>query len=240
VGPYTFNLMGALPTGVTFVADTLSGTPMQLGTFPLTLRVTDSNACFTDLSYSLTVVCPVITISPTTLPPAIFGRKYCQQLTASGCVGSCAFTISAGSLPAGLTMDGTGYISGIPTVHGGTFNFTVTATTILGCHVDQAYTMKMFDLIFVDDYGRSRFYVDSTTGTYEWDILTGPGSPAAYTGILQVLNGKTLFKSFAADPNVIYITYDPYYFRARGYLSRGTVYSPLVDANTKNNVPACP
>jgi trimeric autotransporter adhesin len=239
VGPYTFTLTGALPTGLTFVTDTLSGTPMQLGTFPLTLRVTDANGCFTDLSYSLTVICPVITITPTALSPAIFGKKYCQQLTASGCVGSCTFTISAGMLPAGLTMDSTGYISGIPTVHGGTFNFTVTATTILGCHGDQAYSMKMFDLIFVDDYGRSRFYVDGTTGTYEWDILKGMGL-GVYTGVLQVLNGKTLFKSFAVDPNVIYITYDPYYFRAKGYLSRGFIYSPLTDMNTQNNLSPCP
>ena len=202
---------------------------------------TGSNLCGTTaMTGSATVIInPLPVITPTSVPPAIFGKKYCQQLTASGCMGSCTFTILTGSLPPGLTMDSTGYISGIPTVHGGTYNFTVRATNSGGCYGDQAYTTKMFDLIFVDDYGRSRFYVDSTTGTYEWDILKGMGL-GVYTGVLQVLNSKTLFKSFAVDTNVIYITYDPYYFRAKGYLSRGFIYSPLSDLNTQNNVPACP
>ena len=240
VGPYTFALTGTLPTGMSFSDPTLSGTPMQLGTFPLTLRVTDTNGCFTDLPYSLTVVCPVITLSPTTLPSAIFNKKYCRQLTASGCVGSCTFAVFSGVLPPGLTMDSTGYISGIPTVHGGTYNFTVRATTILGCHGDQAYTIKMFDLVFLDDLGRSAFYVDATTGTYEWDVLTGPGSPATYTGVLQVKNGGTLFTTAPSDPNAIYFVYDVLRATASGYFYRGAIYSPLTDKNTKNDVPACP
>lgn len=239
VAPYTFALTGALPTGLTFATDTLSGTPMQLGTFPLTLRVTDTNGCFTDLPYTLTVVCPVITLSPVSVPPAIINKKYCQQLTASGCVGSCAFTILSGSLPPGLTMDATGYISGNCTVHG-TYSFTVRATTILGCHGDQAYTIKMFSLIFLDDLGRSRFYVDTATGDYEWDILTGPGSPATYTGSANIVNGGAKIYSKPGAPNYLNVTYDAVRKRASGYFYTAGVYSTLADGNTANNVVVCP
>ena len=239
VGPYTFALTGILPTGLAFVTDTLSGTPMQLGTFPLTLRVTDTNGCFTDLPYSLTVVCPVITLSPATVPWALIGKKYCQQLTASGCVGSCNFTILSGTLPTGLTMDSTGYISGIPTTHGSS-SFTVRATTILGCHGDQAYTIKMFSLIFLDDLGRARFYVDTTTGDYEWDLLTGPGSPATYTGVANIVNGGAKIYSKPGDPQYLNVTYDAIRKRAYGYFYKAGLYSTFSDSNTSNNTGVCP
>jgi PKD repeat protein len=240
VGPYTMNLLGALPTGVGFntSTSTLSGTPMQLGTFPLTLQVTDANGCETDLPYSLTVVCPVVTISPTSLAPPIIGSKYCAQLTASGCVGSCTFSILSGALPTGLTMDGTGYISGIPTAHG-SFSFTVRATTILGCHGDQAYTLKDYNLVFLDDYGRSRFYGDRVTGAYEWDILTGPGT-GSYSGVAYVENGGAKFVSKPGDLNTLNVTYDPVAKKASGYFIENHIYSGLTDANTGNDIPSCP
>jgi trimeric autotransporter adhesin len=240
VGPYTLTMTGALPTGVTFDSPTatLSGTPMQLGTFPVTLHIKDTNGCLTDLPYSLTVVCPVVTISPTSLLPCLINKKYCQQLTASGCVGSCSFSLLSGALPPGLTMDGTGYISGIPTAHGA-FTFTVRATTILGCHGDQAYTLKDFDLVLIDDSGRSRFYADRSTGAYEWDILTGPGT-GSYSGVAAIQNGGAKIVSTPGSLYTLNVTYDPVKLKATGYFITGSVYSGLSDSNTGNDVPICP
>ena len=182
--------------------------------------------------------CPTITITPATLPSARKGVPYNQTVVASP-AGTYTYTVSAGSLPAGLTLNpATGAITGTPTVDG-SFNFTITATNG-ACSGSQAYTMIAYGLSFYDDSGRSQFCVSTTTGAFQYAILSGSGSPATYSGTVQVLNGKTLFRSFPADPYVIYVTYDPYQFRARGYLSRGTVYSPLVDANTRNNLVGCP
>ena len=44
-GAYTFALTGALPTGLSFSGNTLSGTPTASGTFPITVTVSDITGC---------------------------------------------------------------------------------------------------------------------------------------------------------------------------------------------------
>jgi len=67
-------------------------------------------------------------ITTTTLPAVAEGTAYSQTVGWSGGAGTCTFSISAGTLPAGLAMDGTGKISGTPTGPNGTANFTVKMT----------------------------------------------------------------------------------------------------------------
>jgi len=54
--PYTFALTGLLPTGMTFSGGTLSGTPVQVGSFSITVTATDANGCSGSQGYVLTVV----------------------------------------------------------------------------------------------------------------------------------------------------------------------------------------
>jgi len=56
VGTTTLSESGALPTGMSFVAGVLSGTPTQTGSFPFTVTATDSNGCTGSVSVTLTVV----------------------------------------------------------------------------------------------------------------------------------------------------------------------------------------
>jgi hypothetical protein len=56
VGTTTLSESGALPTGMSFVAGVLSGTPTQTGSFPITVTATDSNGCTGSVSVTLTVV----------------------------------------------------------------------------------------------------------------------------------------------------------------------------------------
>ena len=85
-------------------------------------------------------VCPIITLSPTTLPDGAVGTPYSQPVTASGSAATpYTYTISSGTLPPPLTINAaTGVISGTPSTVG-TFNFTVTATDTNGCFVTQLY-----------------------------------------------------------------------------------------------------
>ena len=62
VGAITFAETGTLPTGMTFVAGVLSGTPTQAGSFSITVSATDSNGCSGNVTDPLT-------INPSTVPP---------------------------------------------------------------------------------------------------------------------------------------------------------------------------
>ncbi|WP_325130215.1 putative Ig domain-containing protein [Arenimonas sp.] len=68
-----------------------------------------------------------VTVSPGALPNGTVAAAYSQAISASGGVGPYNFAVTAGALPAGLTLSPGGVLSGTPTA-GGSFNFTVTAT----------------------------------------------------------------------------------------------------------------
>jgi fibronectin type 3 domain-containing protein len=55
IGTTVFTLTGTLPTGLTFTGATLSGTPTQLGSFPITVTANDSNGCPGIANYTLLV-----------------------------------------------------------------------------------------------------------------------------------------------------------------------------------------
>ena len=72
-----------------------------------------------------------ITITTTSLPNGYIFSAYNETLTATGYTGI-RWSISAGNLPDGLTLNSvSGVISGTPTATG-TFNFTVKATEAMG------------------------------------------------------------------------------------------------------------
>lgn len=145
-GSYSFAVTsGALPTGVTLSpSGVLSGTPTVTGTFNFTVTATDTSTAPGPYSgsraYSVVIAAPTITITPTTLPAASAASAYTQTLTASGGTPSYNYAITAGALPAGLTLTPGGVLSGTPTASG-SFNITVTATDALGFTGSQAYTL---------------------------------------------------------------------------------------------------
>ena len=56
-GPYVYSLSGTLPPGMNFNASTttLSGTPTQMGVFPITISVTDAKSCSGGRAFNLLV-----------------------------------------------------------------------------------------------------------------------------------------------------------------------------------------
>jgi hypothetical protein len=86
--------------------------------------------------------CPPYTVTPASLPAASAAVAYSQSLGSSGATGAVSYTITAGSLPTGLTLASDGTLSGTPSV-GGTFPFTVKATDANGCTSSKNYSFTV-------------------------------------------------------------------------------------------------
>ncbi len=146
IGPYTYARTGSLPPGLSFSGDTLSGTPTAPGSYSFTITATDTGSTGSGSpfsvaqNYTLNVPAPTIVVNPATLPDATAGTAYGQTLSATGGVGPYSFAVTAGALPAGLTLGTGGNLAGTPTASG-TFNFTVTGTDANGQTGSRAYTL---------------------------------------------------------------------------------------------------
>jgi hypothetical protein len=134
---------GALPAGLSLSpSGTISGTPSSPGTFSVTVTATDSNGCSGSQIFSLSVSCPTITLSPASLPAATRSVVYpSQTITATGATGAVTWSITAGSLPSGMSLaPSTGVLSGTPAVQG-TFSFTIGGVDANGCTGSRSYTL---------------------------------------------------------------------------------------------------
>jgi large repetitive protein len=130
IAPYAWTVLaevGALPAGVALDASTgrLSGTPAAAGNYNFSVRVTDSAKGAAIKAFTLTVTNALAILTKSPLAGGTVGSVYQQQLSATGGRPPYAWSVSAGALPAGLTLNATtGIIGGTPTA-AGTFDVTV-------------------------------------------------------------------------------------------------------------------
>ncbi len=97
------------------------------------------------------------------------------------------------------------------------------------------------DMSFMDDSGTSQVCLNSTYGSFQWTILSGPNAGHFFPGTLSVYNGGTMFWSQPGASVYVYIYYDPNGHTAWGYLydyTTGT-YVSLFDSNTLDDPPGC-
>ncbi|MBI3422514.1 MAG: putative Ig domain-containing protein, partial [Acidobacteria bacterium] len=143
VGPYQFTkLTGTLPNGVTLnVNGTFSGTPIQPGTFNLTVQTQDANGCSGAQDFSLQVNCQTITVSAPANNAGLVNAPFSAQFTQSGGSGTTTFNTTS-NLPNGLTLAPSGTVSGTPT-QAGSFPLTVKATAANGCLGTANYTLTI-------------------------------------------------------------------------------------------------
>jgi hypothetical protein len=158
MAPYNFSLSaGSLSSGLNLATNgIISGTPMLAGTFNFTVSTTDAFSCGGTRPFNLVIACPTITLSQPVLPQGQVNRPYpATTFTAMGGNGSYTFSVSAGALPIGMTINN-GMLEGIPK-QGGVFNFTVKATDATGCAAtsNQSLTIRRLAEADFDGDGRS-------------------------------------------------------------------------------------
>ena len=140
------------------------------------------------------------TITTTTLPNWTVNQPYNQTILATGGTGAITFTVTAGNLPPGLTINSTtGVIAGTPTTTSGSpFNFTITVTDSTGAAASQAYTVTINPAVSI------------TTAT-PWQLVQAwPGtdpSQSGYTiyGTSQDTNGGQTSQTLGASTNQVTI-----------------------------------
>jgi hypothetical protein len=136
--PYTWSIKsGSLPAGLTLSSTgVISGTPASgsNGSYSATFSVADAETTAQTASATMSIAiaaAPVTTTPLSILSSALAsgttGTAYSQTLQASGGTASYSWSITSGSLPAGLTLSSGGAISGTPT-GSGTSTFTATVT----------------------------------------------------------------------------------------------------------------
>jgi hypothetical protein len=130
--PYNCTIaMGSLPTGLTLGANcVITGTPTSTGVTTVTVSATDSGSPKGSGSgpVTITVTSGGGALAASGAPPAgTVNMPYSAALTATGGTAPYTWTISSGSLPAGLTLSNGGVIAGTPTA-AGTSSFTATVT----------------------------------------------------------------------------------------------------------------
>jgi len=88
----------------------------------------------------------LLDIQPVNLPAGTVGILYSAILTTSGGVSPYSYAVTAGAIPAGLSFNPNGTLSGTP-VAAGNFNFTITATDSSGApgpySASRAYTVSI-------------------------------------------------------------------------------------------------
>jgi hypothetical protein len=169
-GGYVYSIItGSLPTGMTLNGSTgvISGTPSAVGLFSFVAQVQDSAASVYTASFSLRVRSRLSVYGK--LPP--LGEEfidYIGQVRVIGNTGTVTWSLIDGNLPAGLSMDSAGQITGTPVGDSnglvGTSYFTVRATdggsgdTLDIPHSIVIYESLNFDTFNIPDVIRGTYY----------------------------------------------------------------------------------
>ncbi len=199
---------GSLPAGLTLSnSGKLSGTPTTDGDFTFRVKVTDEDGDTVNKQFTVTIAAVPNLTFPGSLPRVDVGAAYDEMLTHTGGTGPFTFSVSAGSLPPGLTLDpATGRLTGTPTT-GGSYSFTVRILDSLGQSDTKAASLAVraapaVALAVSQDTVRFGDAVTLTadldpsdaTGTVTFQVTTPIGTTLEL-GPVSVVNGRASISS---------------------------------------------
>jgi hypothetical protein len=177
---------GSLPGGLNLSgAGEISGTPTAAGATSFTVTATDSGTPPQTVNQSLSItINPKLAITTTALPNGVVSTPYSASLQSSGGVGTITWSVASGTLPAGLSMNGAGAISGTPTTAGAS-SFTVLAkdSGTPQQAVQQAFNITIYTGLTITTSSLPNGTVNSAysatlqsaggTGTITWSLAQG-------------------------------------------------------------------
>jgi putative Ig domain-containing protein/Big-like domain-containing protein len=190
VTPYVWSLQGTLPPGLSLApGGTITGTPTATGIFPFTVQAVDSGAPPLSVTTSLTItVVSPFKITTASLLEGVTGGSYDQDVDVVGGTAPYTWSVTAGTLPMGLSLNATtGAITGTP-VTTGTSAFTVTVTdsgtptratasfsTSIAVVEPLIFTEPALpDAVIGAQYGIVQpSHVSGGSGSYFWSITSG-------------------------------------------------------------------
>lgn len=220
--PYNFDLFGqggvkpmtwsasGLPAGLSINTESdaiagqnsyvghITGTPTTAGTNNVTITLSDSDSpprSVSTASLNLTIF-PGLTITTNSLPDGTVGVSYSPSMAGVGGVTPYSWSITAGTLPAGISMNAAGVFSGTinATATLGAYPFTVRLQDNVGSVVTKDLNMTVIGVVgqvmisttspLPTAYKGVPYTVDivGTGGSlnYTWTIVSGapPGNPA--------------------------------------------------------------
>lgn len=132
-----------LPSGLTL--NPMTGALSGMVNFPIalniTVRATDSNNCFGEVTVALQINCQTINVTAPGINSGVVGQAFSQTFMQSGGIGLTTFsTVSA--LPNGINLSPAGVLGGTPT-QSGVFPITVKATDSNNCMGTVSYTLTI-------------------------------------------------------------------------------------------------
>jgi hypothetical protein len=185
--PYTWSLSaGALPVPLTLSsAGVISGVPNAIGTFTFTVSLTDSTRREFKKAFTLTISDIIEIFTPCPLPDGTAGTAYSLTLAARGGTPAYSWSVSAGGLPTGLSLNASsGVISGTPTA-AGTAGFTLHVTdagkreATKACQVTIALSIAPASLpngTLGKDYAQT-LRATGGAGPYQWSLVSSELPP---------------------------------------------------------------
>jgi hypothetical protein len=202
LAPFTWSLdTGALPTGLSIsAAGVLSGTPTAAGTFNFQIKLVDAALASTTRQLSINVLQPLAIATATPLTDGKSGVAYSLTLSATGGAGGNAWSISSGTLPAGLTLTTAGLLSGTPSVHGN-FSFTIRVADSAGSIQAKPVTLAIAPVTLAISTGSPApngtqnssysltFAATGGSGGNTWTLASGTLPPGLNLSAAGLLNG---------------------------------------------------